>query len=304
MKQAKPGHTLSSMTGYGRGSAQGEGFQLTVELRAVNGRYLEIRAKLPRPLAWLETQLRERMQGKIHRGVVDAAVGWQPASGAPSAWVNESVVRAYLAEIDRLSTGARNTTVDLASVLRLPGAVLGEDAPAPVSEKLVGKLLADAMDAALANLQASRLTEGAKLAEAVARELSTLEKRVDEVKRARESAGDRYREKVRTRVERALADARIRTDESRLLQEVAFYADRSDITEELDRLASHLQQLESALAASAEGPVGKRLDVLTQECLREANTIGAKADDISITQQVMEIKLGLERIREQVQNIE
>lgn len=293
------------MTGYGRESAAGAQFRVTVELRSVNGRFLELRPKVPRALSFLEPRIRELVEQKLQRGVVDLTLTVQPLEGKLEAVVDETLASAFAVKARQM---ARNlgleSALGVADILRLPGVVSGEQVPAGTADEELAELGMKALEGALKNLLAMRLSEGTRLGSVLRRELTEISEHTSWIKKQREGVNERYFKKLQAKVEDLLKRIEGKVDDSRLYQEVAFYLDRSDLTEELDRLHSHLKQCEEALDGKSAKSVGKRLEFLSQEIGREVNTIGAKSDQAELSNRVVEMKLTLEKIREQVQNLE
>jgi len=294
---------IRSMTGFGRSRFEIEGQPFDCELRSVNHRYLDVRVRLPRRLGHGEAELRARLQERVARGKVDLTVA-QPETGAaaPRLEVDADAARQYAAAAEKLRSAGIGGDLDVATLLALPGvARLGE--PALSSEESLRALLA-AVDEATAALDAMREAEGA----ALERELHTRLRAVRELVQAVDERSHTVQAAVRERLARRIEKLQRETgflDEGRLHQEVALAADRMDVTEELVRLRSHVEQFEAILASARPGePVGRRLDFLLQELAREANTVGSKAGDAPIAHRVVELKTEIERIREQVQNVE
>jgi uncharacterized protein (TIGR00255 family) len=297
---------LYSMTGFGRGSANGRRFRVTVELRSVNSRFLELRLKLPRPLASLEAELRMRLEKALKRGMVDLNASVQPLDSSLSVSIDETVAEAYARGAEKLA-GEFDVPNGLTAIalLRLPGVVAAGDSTFEKSdEEEVAESLREAVDQALTALVAMRKSEGGRLGKVVQRELAEVKSHKEKVRRQREDLNERQRARIEKRVSEWLGKGRSNLDETRLYQEIAYYLDRSDVTEELDRLASHLKQCEEVLQDPGPKSAGKRLEFLVQELGREVNTIGAKSDQVQLTNHVLEMKLTLEKIREQVQNLE
>jgi uncharacterized protein (TIGR00255 family) len=296
---------IHSMTGFGRGAAAGSRFRATVELRTVNGRFLDIRAKLPRTLIFLEPQLREALERSLKRGVIDLSVTLQALEPSLSSQFDAALARTYAERAGALAKdlglNAGLTGLDL---LKLPG-VMGAENPALFeNEPEVPKMVGKALDEALGSLLEMRRQEGDKLTKVLQRELAEIRSHREWIHRHREELNARYAKKIRSRFVEWTEKGKSSIDEGRFYQEVAFYLDRSDVTEELDRLASHLKQCEDTLASRHGKSIGKRLEFLAQEIGREVNTIGAKSDQAQVTNHVVEMKLTLEKIREQVQNLE
>jgi len=288
------------MTGFGRASFEVGGAMFAVEVRSVNQRNLDLAVRLPRNLSALEPEVRKVLSARFSRGKVELSVA--PALGAPRAEleVDRALVQKYLALSRELSreSGVIDR-VSVAELLAMPGVVRAVEAQA--REEDAASPLLDAAGRAADAALAMRAAEGAALARELAARLanvraltSELGARAGEVQRA-------VREKLRVRAEQLRAETGL-LDEARLYHEVALAAERLDVAEELARLASHADQVESALAS--DEPVGRRLDFLTQELVREANTLGAKAGDAPLAQRVVDLKTEIDRIREQVQNVE
>lgn len=295
---------IRSMTGFGRASFQVDELAFDVEVRSVNHRYLDTRVRLPRVLGAFEGEVRAAIPRRFARGRVDLSVT-APGGGAPAPRleIDLDAARQYLRASEELRQGEGLVgELDVSSLLALPGVsrfVEPELAAEPMRRGLL-----EATDAALAALDAMRAEEGS----ALERELLARVDRVDEQAEALQSrAGevqDAARERLRRRTEQLSAETGI-LDEARLHQELVLAADRLDVTEEIVRLRSHVEQFRSIVAEGGPGkPVGRRLDFLLQEFSREANTIGSKGSDAPIAHQIVELKTEIERLREQVQNVE
>lgn len=293
------------MTGFGRAAFSSKNYRVSVELRSVNGRFLEIRPKLPRPISFLEVSLREKISEKLRRGVVDVNINVHAIDTNLEEVLNTSVALSYAKAVKGLAKKAKiSDGLDALSLLRLPGVLSVEDGDLTVNEKELRPLVEDAVKEALTQLLKMRSREGEKLTQVFERELKLFQSARDAVAKSTDQINARYQEKLTGRMEKYASANGAKFDEARLLQEVAYYIDRSDVTEELDRLASHIRQFENMVEGKEEFPIGKRLDFLVQEMGREVNTIGAKSDELAITQSVMQMKISLERLREQIQNIE
>lgn len=296
---------IYSMTGYGRGSVSGARYRATVEIRSVNSRFLEIRPRFPRTLLFLEPAVRERIEKKVRRGMLDVSVIIQMIDASESAVVNEELAAAYVQKADvlakRLDLPHGLTAL---SLFRLPGVVAEVEGQALEQDAEIKRIVLGALDDALTGMMEMRQKEGEKLAKVLLRELEEVREHGDWIAKHKDELNSRHFQKIQNRLKDWIDRAQVANDEARLYQEVAYYLDRSDITEELDRLTSHIRQFEDAIASPKAKTVGKRLDFLAQELGREVNTIGSKSDQIQITNKVVEMKLTLERIREQVQNLE
>jgi len=295
---------IRSMTGFGRASFAVEGAGFDLEIRSVNHRYLDVRARLPRLLAGFESEVRTRVQSRFDRGKVDVVVQL-PATAAPSARleIDFEVAGRYLEAADALRQRfAVEGDLDVDRLLALPGvARLGE---AELSDADLGRELLAALDTALDAADAMRRSEGEALAREVLGRLARVEELGGQVSERAGLVQEQVRERLRKRSEKLARETGL-LDEARLHQEIVIAADRLDVTEELVRLKSHIEQFRVALdGADAGAPVGRRLDFLMQELGREVNTVGSKGVDAPVAHLVVELKTELERIREQVQNVE
>ena len=293
---------VRSMTGFGRGEASGDSIAVTVELRSVNHRHLDVAVRLPRSLAALELDVRRLVQSRLERGRVDIAVQLTPLAGAATqrVQVDAALAREYVARARALAMelgleGAPN----LAWLLEQPGVVRVED-PEPVEPAAPWPLLAEALGRALDELVARRTGEGDRLAGALRTLHVELTSHVELMAVRAPAATTRREERLRERLRALLAETAI--DQARIVTEAAVWADKSDVTEELARLRAHLAEF--TLLLDKDGPVGRPLDFLIQELNREINTVASKADDLEMSQAALAAKGVLEKIREQVQNLE
>jgi uncharacterized protein (TIGR00255 family) len=291
---------MRSMTGYGRGEATGHGFRFVVELQALNRKHLDIALSLPRPLYPLEARVRERIQSVASRGRVQAGCtvlpeGAQAAAGVidlPLARLYAESMRQLQRELGLEGGLAIDTILRAPGVLLSPGQGLDPDAVWPTLE--------DALLQALKGVLTMREAEGDALARDLASRIATLRECVLEVRSRVPEIAALHRRQLLERLNTAEVDLAV--DPERLLRELALFADRSDISEELTRLESHFQQFEKMLGQS--GAIGRALEFLTQEIARELNTLSVKSNDVSVSHWVVGAKTELEKIREQVQNIE
>jgi len=290
------------MTGHGRGEAARDGFKLMVEVTSVNRKQMDITVLLPRALEVLEPQIRDEINHRVSRGRLTVRVTMHAADGATQpVSINRPLAAAYARELGTLA-GELGLTggVTLETLLRAPGVLQSlEDTGAP--EEQFWPPLEKALKQALDGLAEMRRREGAHLAKDLCERMEHLSKAVARIRKQAPKVAARQREALRERV-KAAGLALTPEDEERVTREVVFYADRSDITEELTRLESHFKQFNAAL--KAKEPVGRTLDFLSQEMNREINTIGSKANDAVISREVIVAKAELERFREQVQNVE
>ncbi len=293
---------VRSMTGFGRAEATGESIAVTVEARSVNHRHLDVALRLPRSLAPLELDARRLVQSRLERGRVDVNVQLTPLGGAVTqrVQIDGALAREYVARARALAMelgleGAPN----LAWVLDRPGVVRLEE-PEPVEPAAPWPLLSEALGRALDELITRRTAEGERLVGALRTLHAELTTAVDLVAARAPTTAARREERLRERLRALLAETAI--DEARIVTEAAIWADKSDVTEELARLRAHLAEF--TLLLDKGGPVGRPLDFLIQELNREVNTVASKADDLDMSQAALAAKGVLEKIREQVQNLE
>ena len=295
---------IRSMTGFGRASFQVKELAFDVEVRSVNHRYLDARVRLPRLLAGFEADVRGRIQQRFARGKLDLLVSAAGGAAPPSRLeVDLEAARQYLRAAAELG-GERDVAgeLEVGTLLALPG--VSRFAEPEVSAGELHSGLSRAVDAALEALDAMRASEGAALERDLLARLSCVADLADSLEQRASAVRDSVRERLRRRAEQLALEVGP-VDEARLRQEIVLAADRMDVTEEIVRLRSHVDQFRQIVGGGDVGkPVGRRLDFLLQEFGREANTIGSKGSDAPIAHQVVELKTEIERLREQVQNVE
>ena len=291
---------MKSMTGYGRARQVLHGRTVTVELRAVNHRYLDCTVKAPRQFGFLDDAVKKAAAARIARGKTEIYVSVETDEGGDlSVTVNHALAERYLTALRELSEkyGLRDD-VTVMSLAKMPD-VLGSERIEQDADELTQDVLT-VFSEACDGFDQMREREGEKLAEDVRSRAAVIETLVTEVEKRSPERVAEYREKLLARMREALEGTDV--DETRIVTEAAIYADKTAVDEETVRLRSHLQQLDGML--NEEKPVGRKLDFLVQEMNREANTIGSKANDVSMAQTVVNIKSEIEKIREQIQNIE
>jgi uncharacterized protein (TIGR00255 family) len=291
---------VKSMTGFGRGEYEENGRGYTVEIKSVNHRYSDVSIKMPRQMSYLEDDIRKYILQYISRGKIDVYIAQDKFSDEDvSITIDDALAGAYVRALNELKERYDlKDDISVISLAKIPD-VLNISKVEEDKEKIWGTLKG-ALDISLNELIEMRKIEGQKLADDIIKRgkyIKTIVKRIEE--RSPEVVKD-YKTKLEERIKEIAGDVDI--DEMRIAQEVAIFADRSSITEEVVRMYSHLNQLE--LILSEDEPVGRKLDFLVQEMNREINTIGSKANDLDITKDVVEVKSEIEKIREQIQNIE
>ena len=289
-----------SMTGYGRAGALLHGRDIKVELRSVNARFFEYSSRLPRSCAFLEDKLKKLVAAKVSRGKVELSLSIQTVTAADTVVsVNWSLAQGYRAALDSLIEKMElKNDVTAGMIARFPEVLTQTAAPTNEDElwQDVQSVALQAVDAFVA----IRAAEGEKLKADVAGRLDTIEELVAKIEQGSAGRVQAYSDRLYARLQELLGDRSI--DESRLVTEAALFADKTAIDEETVRLHSHVAQYREIL--TLDEPVGRKLDFLTQELNRESNTIGSKCQDVAITRLVVELKSEIEKIREQIQNIE
>ncbi len=291
---------VRSMTGYGRGEAALHGRSIVVEVRAVNNRYLDCAIKMPRAYIFAEDAMKTRVQAATSRGKVDVFVTLESTGAdAVTVKVNHPVAAGYITALKELKeTYQLLGMADLPMVARFPDVLQVEKAPENI-EEAAGDICA-VLDLALADFTGMREREGERLRADILARADAIEALVAKVEEQSPRTVAEYRTRLENRMREVLQNQQI--EESRILTEAAIFADKVAVDEETVRLRSHLSQLRTLL--SQGGPIGRKLDFLIQEFNREANTIGSKCNDLEISRYVIDMKAEIEKIREQVQNIE
>jgi len=293
---------VKSMTGYGRARQTLNGRDITVEVKSVNNRYLDTTVKLPRAYIFTEDAIKRRIQAAVSRGKVDVFVSID-STGADETVValNEPLAKSYLEALRKLtalSPSMLRGEYSALDVARFPDVLTVTKAEEDL-ESVQADICA-VVDAALAAYNTMRAIEGEKLAADIGARLTTIETLTGKVEERSPETVKEYREKLTARMQEVLQSTTI--EESRILTEVAIYADKIAVDEETVRLRSHVSQLRTMLAS--DEPMGRKMDFLIQEVNRESNTCGSKCNDVEIARVVVELKAEVEKIREQVQNIE
>ncbi len=290
---------MRSMTGYGKGIAESTDRRVTVELRSVNHRFLDIATKLPRVLACCEDVVKKTIQSNITRGHVDVFVTYEDNRENKSTLTPDMGLAAkYLDIANRLADIGIENDLTASTVIRLPEVltVVNE----PDDEEAIVALAKEACEEACKKLVAMRTVEGENLKSDMLTKLAEIERLTAEVEVRAPMVAEEHGKRLRTRIEEALSGVEI--DEARLLNEISFFVDKANVDEELTRLKSHIAHGRAIFEES--GSVGKKLDFLVQEINREVNTTGSKSNDIYVTERVLSLKNEVEKLREQVQNIE
>lgn len=289
---------MNSMTGYGKGVAEGAGRKVGVEIKSVNHRFLDMNIKLPRTLSFAEDIIRTAVKGKITRGHLDIYVNYERESGGKIS-MDEQLARDYctMAAKAAMKFSVPND-MSAAVLLKMPEVVVVKEEDE--DEEAVGALVRQATEQAISGLIAMRAKEGEMLRRDFEEKVSHISAFVDEVERLAPATVEEHKNRMRERITEMLGD--VAFDEARLMNEAAFFADKVAVDEEIARLRSHIAHFIDI--ASSAGAVGKKLDFIVQEMNRETNTIGSKCSDSKIAQCVIDAKCEIEKVREQVQNVE
>ncbi|MBD0326804.1 MAG: YicC family protein [Pyrinomonadaceae bacterium] len=292
---------MKSMTGFGRGSVTGKNFSVAVDIKTVNNRFLDIHLRLGAELSSLEAAVKRRISTRLSRGRVDASITFE-RTGEVAYELNRPLIAGFISALREMQQEfALSGEPDINVLARLPGAMQ------PMRDGIDEQMIAgveQAIDEALKELEEMREREGAALGAEMRTRLDEIARHVPTIEAAASELVEAYRARLQKRIAEMLArDGQgIEVDQGRLSQEVAYLADRSDISEEIARLKSHLVQFRDAV--NGEGEIGKRLDFLLQELNREANTVLSKSTDMTIKDAGLAIKAEVEKLREQVQNVE
>jgi uncharacterized protein (TIGR00255 family) len=292
---------LRSMTGFGSASGQADGVEYAVEIRSVNNRYYKSSIKAPEPLAAAEMQIDKLLRGKLVRGTVTVTVRMTVPDEQAAYRVNMAALARYVEQIKLMEIEANPALrVDLGAMLQLPGVC----EPPPLEEicRQTHPALMRLVEQALGDLIEMRLREGQAMKADLLANCRAIAGNLEEAARQAPQVVLDYQQRLSARVRELTAAGNIDIDQDDLAREVAIFAERCDVAEEVARLRAHLQQFQQAMESPE--PAGRKLDFIAQEMLREANTIGSKANDTKIALAVVEMKTAIDRLKEQVQNVE
>jgi len=297
---------IRSMTGYGAAERVDPDVRIAVEIRTVNNRFFKASLHLPEGLGAVEVAIDKILRATITRGTVNLTLGVEPRGAAARVPINKDILQAYLKDLEGFAGGRSGKNDDysnglLGFVLALPGVVGGQDVLLTGIDNLPARIEAVVQEG-VARLNAMRDAEGQTTATDMRATLDEMEKWLAAIDARVPAVIEEYRERLRERVTALLEGVEIALDDQVLAREVAFAAERSDINEEIARLRSHVGQFRELLVES--GPGGRKLEFITQEMYREVNTMGAKSNDSEISRLVVSVKVGVDRLREQSQNVE
>lgn len=293
---------MKSMTGFGSGTATKDGITCTVEIKSVNARFLDLFIRSPKQINPFETIIRGLVQDRITRGKVEVSVSIQDVGERPKTFTINSVLRKQIQELlvqEEFYDDPKK--VSLQAVNSISNEWIQQQ-DTPIAEDVLSEIVKESTTQALDALIAMRTVEGKHIEQDLLSRISTLENVIKHIDENKAGAVEAYREHIKGKIQEYLVSLEASISEDRFLQEIALLADKTDITEEIVRFTSHVVQLKNTLVD--ENSIGRKVDFILQEMNREVNTIGSKAMDSSITEFVVQLKCELEKIREQVQNVE
>ena len=292
---------LLSMTGFGEAHGQENGVDISVELRTINSRYFKLNIRGPEGVNSLETRIESALRKHIKRGSIQLTMRIGRESTSDDYRINRQVLLSYQQQLAEMSGASEVTSLRLYTLLALPGVI---DEPDNNSEQFMATwpLIESTLQEALTRLSSMRAEEGKAMAQDLAANCQIIEQQIDIISGLTDRVVDHYRSRLTERMKKLLSEYDITIEAGDVVREVGLFAERCDISEELVRLRSHLDQFRELLS-SGEG-VGRKLEFLTQEMFRETNTIGSKANDAEIAKHVIEVKAAIERMREMIQNVE
>ena len=295
------------MTGFGDASEQVETTHYAVEVRSVNNRYFKVVIRLPEELAGTEAELEAQLRKRLIRGSVTLTVKRRDPGVNPGQEINEQALASYLKQVEQLHqtvlANDRTITLDLTSLLTLPGVLGTPDRQDQILE-LARPVITRLTDRACDRLLAMRMVEGQAIADDLNKQAAVVHDRLDQIKERAPLVSEEYHKRLRSRIDDLISRADIKAEQKDLIHEVAIFAERADISEEITRMCGHLDQFDQFLATADGEPSGRTLDFIAQELLREANTIASKSNDAQISRAIVEVKGAIDRIKEQVQNVE
>lgn len=297
---------IRSMTGFGEASEQRDGVHHSVEVRSLNNRYFKATIRLPDILAGLEAELETLLRQRLNRGSITAVVKMRTGEGGRAQKINDTALMAYLDHLEtihsKIAEKDQSVHIDLTALLALPG-VLANDDEIEVVERARPIILRLA-EQACERLGAMRVREGKSISDDLNKQRALIMSRLESIRERAPHVVEEYHQRLRARIDDLLKRAELKVDEKDLIREVAIFAERVDISEEVTRLSEHLKQFERITTGADSEPAGRTLDFLSQELLREANTIASKSNDAPISRTIVEVKGAIDRIKEQVQNVE
>ncbi len=292
---------IVSMTGFGDATAERGGTHYAVEIRSLNNRFFKPVIKLPETISGLEPELETMLREKLGRGSITFILKMRSDSAEAAYHINTQALKSYLEQLQAVKGLDKLVTIDLAGLMQLPGVC---QEPRDESDEIErhGDVVRDLSLKAVAKLQQMRVREGESLFNELMRHVRVIGDSLKEIAKRAPAVVEDYHKRLSQRVQQLLSKAELQVSQPDLIKEVAVFAERADVAEEIQRLTSHLGAFEEACRTDEHA--GRKLDFITQEMLREANTIGSKANDAQIARHIVEIKGAIDRLKEQVQNVE
>lgn len=294
---------VRSMTGYGEATATVDGTHYFVEIRSLNNKYFKSTIRLPDSVQGLEAEIESRLRERLSRGTITLNARCTDSSAQAAYQINTGALNSYIQQLRTLPEFGGNAKVDLAALLNLPG-VLQPPSDEEARFEAARAAIMPLVDRACEQLTQMREREGRALVDDLRSNLAYIADRLKLIQERAPGVVADYEQRLQSRIENLLREAEASVEPGDLIREIAAYAERTDIAEEIKRLSTHLTQFEELLAGANGKPVGRTLDFLAQEMLREANTIASKSPDAFISRNTVEIKGSIDRLKEQVQNIE
>ena len=292
---------IRSMTGYGKGNLSCEGREYQIEIKSVNHRYLDLSIKIPRSISYLEEDIKKKISEKVKRGKIDVFVTFENNSQeCKSIKINKEIAKVYIEQLKELATDENiSSNIEVTEISKFPDVL---SISVDETDEKIKKEVLETVEEATKKIIEMKKIEGEKILQDLLKRISNIEKKINEISQKSTGLIEEYVVKLEKRIKEILKSDEI--DKSRLAQEVVIYADKCSIEEEVTRLKSHIYQFKNIITITENETIGKKLDFIIQEMNRETNTIGSKANNLDITNGVIDIKTELEDIREQVQNIE
>lgn len=296
---------IRSMTGFGSVSGQFDGIHFAVELRSLNNKFFKALIRIPEEIAGLEAELESALRKQVHRGSFTLSIKYKQSDELAAGQINDAALGTYINHLKTIKDsvdGDQSIHIDLTQLLAMPGVLQPPD-----DQQLIDKArpaLKKLLTEAVGKMNAMRVTEGQSLAVDLRSHCELIVDRLAIIAERAPLVVDEYHDRLTQRIEQLAAKAELAIDKSDLVREVAIFADRSDINEEISRMRGHLEQFDSIISGEEDSPTGRTLDFLTQEMLREANTMASKSNDAQISRAAVDIKSAVDRLKEQVQNVE
>lgn len=295
---------IRSMTGFGEATVERDGVHFYLEVRSLNAKYFKATIRLPEDLQGLEAELEPPLRRRLHRGSIMVSGKCTDISAEAAYEINHQALERYISQIKSApSISGADVRIDAGAMLHLPGVLQ----PPPDEEDRLARAsaaFAELLDRACEQVIERREREGELLRTDLESLRQLIVDRLTVVARRAPLVVDDYQQRLRTRIDQLLKEAAIKVDQTDLIREIAVYAEKTDIAEEISRLRGHLEQFGEMISSAQEASIGRTLDFLAQEMLREANTMSSKSNDVEISRAVVEIKGAIDRIKEQVQNVE